>query len=307
MVHRNRKVVGATAAKVGLSRTEIVVRGAFLSKPEVLGNVITVEGKLFAPLWRSCPVLDKFLTPQSSCLRPLKDVAIFEILREKRKAVHLTLLDRGRVEDEEAEVDPADALGLDAPEAPKHKKRDRCRARASISKALLDSSAKYVPLAVDRGGHEPWCPCVLLGDRSHSIAMEATQTNFHMLWTVVQEDKAAFVPEATALRQPLRAEFSPRGAPGSRLYWIRSKGWVMKTKRAPRANLTASAPAVPKRTFGSSWVQTRLTTFLKAAASPAPPPDADETPRPKKRARRQRKSVGVAAAQDATQSIEQSF
>jgi hypothetical protein len=212
MVHRNRKVVGATAAKVGLSRTEIVVRGAFLSKPEVLGNVITVEGKLFAPLWRSCPVLNKFLTPQSSCLRPLKDVAIFEILREKRKAVHLTLLDRGRVEDEEAEVDPADALGLDAPEAPKHKKRDRCRARASISKALLDSSAKYVPLAVDRGGHEPWCPCVLLGDRSHSIAMEATQTNFHMLWTVVQEDKAAFVPEATALRQPLRAEFSPRTA-----------------------------------------------------------------------------------------------
>ena len=117
MVHRDRKKVGATVAKVGLLRTEIVIRGGFLSKPEVLGNVITVEGKSFVPLWRSCPVLNKFLTPQSSCLRPLKDTSIFETLREKREAVRLTLAETGPADEAEAEVDPADAFDLDAPVA----------------------------------------------------------------------------------------------------------------------------------------------------------------------------------------------
>jgi hypothetical protein len=169
------------------------------------------------------------------------------------------------------------------------------------------SAVKHVTLAVDRGGHAPWCPRVLLGNAAQSIAMEATESNFHMLWTVVQEDIAAFAPDPAALRQPLRAEFSPRGVAGSRQYYVHSKGWVIKRKRTPRANLIASAPAVPKRPFSSSWVQTRLTAFLKAAAPQAAPPDADEAPRPKKRVRRSRKSLGVAEAEDAAQGIEQNF
>jgi hypothetical protein len=307
MVHRNRKMVEATAATVGLSRTEIVVRGGFLSKPEVLGNIITVEGKLFVPLWRSCPVLNKFLTPESSCLRPLKDVTIFETLKEKREAARLALVAAGRVEDETAEVDPADALGLDAPASAPKQQRDRCAARSKLSRELLELTAKYVTLELHRGGHEPWCPCVLLGDRAHAIAMEATQPNFCMLWTVVQEEIAAVGPEAAALREPLRAAFSPRGAPGSRQYWLPSKGWVMKKKRAPRANLTPASAAVPKRPFGNSWMQTRLTKFMKLSASPSFLPDAADAPLPKKRARRQRKSVGGSGVGDATQGIHQEF
>ena len=66
-----------------LGPTECILRGGYLKEPVVYGRVVAVAGELFVPLWKTDPLLNKFLVAGSINGRPLAGTHFFNSWRTR--------------------------------------------------------------------------------------------------------------------------------------------------------------------------------------------------------------------------------
>ena len=209
---------------VGLMPTELVLRGGRLKEPTVLSRLRLEDGCAFAALWKSDPVLNRFLSGTRLSARPLARSSVFNMLAERRNAAYkeavreATSSLQGDLQD-----DLADALGLDEePAKPAAAKGGRRHRR--VGKPV--SVPRSVVLEIPRSGFVPWRPRVLLDKATCVVSMEATTENFQALFALVADELGSGSrPRAEAGRSVK----PPRGQAGARSYWNAKEGqWVQK-------------------------------------------------------------------------------
>jgi hypothetical protein len=88
MACRRRGLVdgGPRIVGVGLESTEMVLRGGYLKNPVVLKGLTDMDGRVFVPLRKMCPMLSDFLTESPCFKRPLANTTVFENLMKLRNA-----------------------------------------------------------------------------------------------------------------------------------------------------------------------------------------------------------------------------
>jgi len=177
----------ASVSLGGLMPGELVLRGGFLKEPALLTTLIPAGTKQYLPCWKTDPVLNTFLTPVSSCKRPLADCGTLErLLKLRNDLIEKNI--QAQKEQEAADAakaaldddDPIAALGLDAPAA---KPARRPRARGGGAAAVASGE-----LEVALPGGAIWKPRVLLGDQKKALALEATGENLESLLELVRHD-----------------------------------------------------------------------------------------------------------------------
>ena len=155
--------------------------------------------------------------------------------------------------------------------AAKAKMRKICRDKEEIStkrchkrRRGIRVMPKYAPVEMTRSLSSTWSPICLITAKAANVSMEVTTDNLSALFDIVQ--KQIDVP-GTACSQPstpkrtLRRTKSDdhykKGSPGSRQYWVHSKGWLHCHKPGKSTPGSGSGSTDPK--------QRR---FTKAAVSP---------------------------------------
>jgi len=241
-------MAAAAPVTVGLASAEMVLRGGYLRSPIVLQRLKVVEGKQFVYLTKTgggSVVLARFLTKEAPRKRPLAKTAVFESIAKLRDAAYrnfaATPLGAATALDEAAATplgaatafdDPCEALGLDDDVEQATEQRTRPRARKGAKKRLHKKDQVAVPptaeVCYERPGQTDWKFHVLLEGAAKCPAIEATQANLQMLFTLVDDDvmhgatRRARHGVATASTRP-----APRGPAGRRSYAIHHK-WVTK-------------------------------------------------------------------------------
>jgi hypothetical protein len=271
----SRALADRTSVSVGLLDTEIVLRGGYLLRPEILTNIRLVDDRKFVPLWKSCPVLNKFLTSNCYSKHPLKGCTFFnamKVLREQKRAD--ISAEWRRVGTENIEKDKADDLGLEAEPVVRGRRRSR-----AIPKHTLP---KYVEITMLSGGLGRWTLTVLLESQAAAIVMEASQLNFDKLAACVHKELGVPSGRAKSVRKPINAAFSPRGPKTAREYFSKSKNqWFRNTKtdhaleeskdkrlRAGQKGRGLVETIRPFAVKAGSFTQTRLTNLFKLRTKP---------------------------------------
>ena len=242
-------------AGLGTSRAEIVLRGGYLAKPEVVEGILEVNGKQFWRLSKLDSQLNKFLTPKSLCKQPLVDTSVIERIMHKRndewyKQLEIAGQDGGfEPEMKHAACDDnLDALNLDAPPTTP-KKEASCRARKSpkgASKSLRHLMPRVATIELERmiGSETPWSLSVLLEEpRRQSPAIEVTTENLQTLLDEVEyeinlDDDAEQKPKRRRTRH--EGGLAPCGEPGRRQYFTPSKGGFVQTVKTATARKYAT-------------------------------------------------------------------
>jgi len=249
---------------------ELVLRGGFLKDAILLTSLITEGTSQFWPLWKVCPILNKFLTPLSSCKRPLAECGTLERLTALRNQQIEKETEAQAAKDatkEPRESDPIAGLGLDAPRA------KRARPRARTPRRTLQQDLPQLPavttLEVPMPAGATWRPRVLLGsDQKKALAMEATSENLSNLLELVQHDSEG---DTRRQRPPRNSANVRAGPPNCRDYYRGLDRWL----RRQRTNEPGARP----------YSRRYLARLVTTAGAPVPRKTRAPVPR-KTRARR---------------------
>ena len=77
-----------------------------------------------------------------------------------------------------------------------------------------------------------WAPLCLMSSKAANVSMEVTTENLSTLFDIVQTQIARTYPKlqpstpARSIRRRESDDHYKKGSPGSRQYWVNSKGWV---------------------------------------------------------------------------------
>jgi hypothetical protein len=274
----SRSTAQMKGVKFGLLSSELVLRGGWLVRPEILPNLRVVSDRKYVTLWKVDPVLNKFLTPHCYSNHPLKNCAFLNDLKTAREHMRESLMRALNCEDDfmSSEVDKAGGLDLDGSDVEPKKLRAKTLVERRANALLLPAAGE---ITMTSGGLEPWTLRVLLDTPSKAVAMEATQSNFIKLLLFVDAELSV----ARSLMPPecvqAKAKFSPRGPMSAREYWSKSKSQWFRNAKIPESarpdavGLRAEADDVnaeeAKRPFSckaGSFRQTRLTKLFKMKA-----------------------------------------
>ena len=293
-------------ATVGPLASDIVLRGGYLAKPEVIVGLRVVEGAKYLSLWKGSPELNKFLTKASVCKRPLASSATIATIASKRNVICQELVEKlqretsGTAASGHEGASAASGLGdlsveleLDSQSSsnsePPAKKR-----RAMTFKACVHSLQKVIQVSMDVPGQEhEWTFRVLVEPPTRAPSLEATAQNLEMLWRLVDRDlqqKREALEKAScpaqvltssedssdaaslspgAAKRPRAAPHEPRGLPDARQYWIASKQrWVQKIRCDAAQSGRPYARKYRTRIMGNGGRGRRA-----AAGAPAAPDD----------------------------------
>ena len=214
--------------------SEVVLRGGYLKDPAVLTRLRVVEGRHFLPLWKSCPVLNKFLTGQPSCRRPLAKSMVFEAVTDaKNKAweEEIAALRTGEVP--QPTDDLVSALDLGDEQASALPSGQRRRKRPLSQRALRHQVPNISRLSLVREGKAVWEPCVVMDQPTKAASLEMTADNLRTLLEWVGDDRAEGEVKrerfGTGVTRTERQH--PRVTPTAREYFVRGR-WVKKLRKA---------------------------------------------------------------------------
>ena len=169
---------------------EFVLRGGFLRKAGSFSTEQHVSGATYVPLWKTDPLLNAFLTPVSSALRPLTRTSVFEDMADARNQAVRKAEDDAKAPGSEGEEDRADDLGLDAGAASELEESQSSGGRARrrpVKRELALPPTVTIELRAAESD-DPWRFRVLANSAREAPAMEATQDNFQRLFDFVQAD-----------------------------------------------------------------------------------------------------------------------
>ena len=242
---------------------ELVLRGGFLPRPEVLTGLRAIDGARFVHIWKVCPTLNKFLTRESSSRRPLSRSSILdELTKAKNEMVDALMgsLRKKLAEEDNNAEDKAAALDLDADwvdsEKPAQKKQNK-RAKLTAHQLPLTSVLEFqLPSGLT------WKPRVLVEARC-AVAVEATQENFQILFDAVtgeiQEGNFKRRRNGSSDSKGDEKEGQSLGGNAPRTYFVScKKRWI---KKVP---VQASAT---KRPYTTKYTSTTLSSSSEDAAS----------------------------------------
>jgi hypothetical protein len=228
------------AVSVGTSRHEIVLRGGFLAKPEVVTGIIEVHGMQFWRLAKQDSILNKFLTAGSLCKRPLANTSVIESLLMKRNDEWHNRLAAFATATEEPMTTTDDCLESlkldDNPTTPNKKEassQKKKSPKAMRKVAHLMPGVATVELERKTGSGATWKVTVLLENPLRQApAIEVTAVNLQVLLDEVEyeiNDGETRPKKRRAHREEEGCE--PFGERGRRSYFTPSKGgFVTKVK-----------------------------------------------------------------------------
>ena len=227
-----------------LADNEVMLRGGHLEGPIVYTLAFPAGGKTFLPLWKTDPVLTRFLTPGSLNGNPLAGTTLFEKIVEVRRVACGEALATPAPADQR---DKADDLGLDEPGAPQSKRRHRRGAH------LPTPTAVEITVPDVAGG--PWRLWVAWPRHPGAApAMEATAHNVQRLLAAVSADLA----ENTRRERSKNVYEDRRGETGEREYLLTVTNAKGASKQVWRKRKRLTEPS-GNRPYSRKYQQTTRT------------------------------------------------
>lgn len=211
------------AVVVGLLPGELVLRGPGFPQPKVFTKLLEHDGTPYLPIAASNNDLSVLLTGKGYRARLLISLPIFAELTRARDAAFDEHCKLAKASGDD-EVDPTEALGLDAPPAEEPEVLDRKKKPRS----LLPMKAT-AEVSISCPGFDPWSVRVLLRRRG-AVAIEATEANLRTLVRItrhqVENVQGSAPPRSAAAKRP-------RGPDGRREYWRADRQrWIVKELQA---------------------------------------------------------------------------
>jgi len=225
---RDEEPVQLAQGSAPLLPNECLLRGGFLKEPLIFPRVSQVAGKGFIPLWKTDPLLNRFLTPGSVNGRPLADCRVFGRILEARNLAQEAASASAEAAVDAAvaaaaqDIDPVAVLGLD-------KKPTKKRKRKLGGNLPRDFLPPFVGITVDTlARQEPWV--LVVATASHRGACPAIEATAHNLQRLFEEVRHQLCEVATAQlacghgREPQQPRRQAQGPPNNREYLHTLKG-----------------------------------------------------------------------------------
>ena len=226
---------------------QIVLRGGCLQVPHLFTELELVNGLQFITLDKTSDGLCLYLTGAKAKEYPLKHVDVFDYMQKTMiKHCNAIMAEHKRRVEAAMQQEKACASQPQTAEMDKivkktivPKKKEKGFGRDTHKKRLLNALPAVGVVNMSRGATE-WHPLCVIRTGTKNVMMQSTTDNFTKLFELVRKclDEQAALKESgvqtpvRTLRRRKSNPHHPRGPPGAREYYCKSKGiWVTKTRK----------------------------------------------------------------------------
>jgi len=230
-----------------MTPNQTILRGGYLEKPHLFIGLSVVDGLQFITLDKTSDGLCLYLTGTKARAYPLKHVDFFDHMQKTMREHCSTLIaDSKRKIEAAKQQQRADSASLEKPAMDKvvkktvvPKPKANGLGRDSHKKRVLHALPQVGVVNMSRGATE-WHPLCVIRTGTKNVAMQSTTDNFTKLFEIVRQclcEQAALKESGVqtlvrTLRRTKSNPHHPRGPPGEREYYCKSKGiWIVKTRK----------------------------------------------------------------------------